>query len=126
MNATAVKWHMRLLVVTAVALPGLVSAQSVQPEVSPVPAGQVSSAAVAQPQVTAVEPTVMRPSAVRNVGSATRNLLAAQAQGMHASPLQYSMPIDVAAKVYERYLNSFTHEIPEHLGSALNEVRTQN
>ena len=70
--------------------------------------------------------SVLRASAVRNVGASTRHLLAAQAQGLQASPLQYSMPIDVANKVYERYLNSFTHEIPEHLGSALNEVRTQN
>lgn len=59
------------------------------------------------------------------VGVSTRRLLALQASGQHASPLQYSMPIDVASKVYARYLESFSHPIPEHLNSALDDVRTR-
>lgn len=54
-----------------------------------------------------------------DVGAATRSLLAQQAQGAQASATQHSMPGPVAQQVYQRYVKSFAHPIPEHLGSAL-------
>ena len=59
------------------------------------------------------------PMPVRQVGEATRSLLQLQAAGTHASSQSYPMTGAVAAKVYERYVNSFAHPIPEQLASAI-------
>lgn len=56
------------------------------------------------------------------VGDATRNLLQRQAQGDSASAQQYALSGVVAQKVYERYVNSFKHPIPEHSSSAIAKV----
>lgn len=53
------------------------------------------------------------------VGQATRQLLEMQARGTRASDRQYPMPVAVAEKVYQRYVDSFSHPIPEKLGSAM-------
>lgn len=86
-------------------------------------AGGLTSAVQAQevPRVQAqpAQPptTVLLPAL--KVGEATRKLLDIQAQGVAASPLQYAMPVAVAQKVYQRYVDSFAHPIPEKLGSTL-------
>lgn len=53
------------------------------------------------------------------VGEATHRLLALQASGVAASDKQYPMPVAVAEKVYQRYVDSFSHPIAEKTGSAL-------
>lgn len=64
---------------------------------------------------------VVRP--VQPVGQATQTLLHLQREGQMASPLSYSMPHAVASKVYERYVNSFAHPIPERLDSIMESER---
>lgn len=66
---------------------------------------------------TAVETPVRQP--LRAPGAATRQLLQAQAQGDSASAHQYPMSGVVAQKTYERYVNSFTHPIPEQSASTI-------
>lgn len=68
---------------------------------------------------TAPQPVVLSPPQAREMGSATRSLLQRQAQGAEASTQQYTMSGAVAQKVYERYVNSFKHPIPEHSASAI-------
>ena len=48
------------------------------------------------------------------MGDATSNLLALQAQGQYASRNAYPVTSDVAQRTYQRYLESFTHKIPEN------------
>lgn len=57
-------------------------------------------------------------------GTATRSLLQRQAEGAEASAQQYPMPGTIAHKVYERYVNSFSHAIPEHSTSAIAKAKT--
>jgi hypothetical protein len=57
------------------------------------------------------------------VGEATERLLDWQRRGSYASSHTYSMPHAVAAKVYERYVNSFSHPIPERLDSIMQDVK---
>lgn len=87
---------------------GLTSAVQAQE----VPRVQAQPAQPAQPPTTVLLPAL-------KVGEATRKLLEIQAQGVAASPLQYAMPVAVAQKVYQRYVDSFAHPIPEKLGSTL-------
>lgn len=47
-------------------------------------------------------------------GEQTRQWLELQKNGHLASPNQQTLPGPAAARVYERYLNSFTHPIPEY------------
>lgn len=47
-------------------------------------------------------------------GEQTRQWLELQKNGHVASPNQQTLPGPAAARVYERYLNSFTHPIPEY------------
>lgn len=54
-----------------------------------------------------------------HVGDATRSLLRQQAQGVHATTADHPMPGAVAQQVYQRYVKSFSHPIPEQLGSTL-------
>lgn len=49
---------------------------------------------------------------VTDVGKATHNALEQQRSGVNAAPTR-PMLKDVADRTYERYLESFTHPIPE-------------
>lgn len=51
--------------------------------------------------------------AVDERGEATREWLRYQRSGDHASVSERPMPGDVAERVYQRYLQSFSHPIPE-------------
>ena len=56
------------------------------------------------------------------VGEATRHLLEIQASGKHASERQYPIPVDIAERIYQRYIKSFEHPIAEKSGSALDSL----
>ena len=111
----------RLLAATLV-LPGLVSvalAQSsaVSGGVNNASAPKSVAAADAKAAVTQTQvPTAatLTPRASNQVGDATSNLLALQAQGQYASRNAYPVTSDVAQRTYQRYLESFTHKIPEN------------
>jgi len=53
------------------------------------------------------------------LGDATQNLLAWQRGGEIASPTPRPIAGSVASRSYERYVKSFEHPIPEHLGSTV-------
>ncbi|KQU84987.1 hypothetical protein ASC78_06295 [Variovorax sp. Root318D1] len=53
------------------------------------------------------------------LGDATQNLLAWQRSGEIASPTPRPIAGNVASRSYERYVKSFEHPIPEHLGSTV-------
>lgn len=89
-------------------LPGTVAAPA------SAPVGAVVEVPAAAP-APAVKQFVPPPA----VGEITRGLLALQAQGSVASPHSYAMPGAVAQVVYQRYLKSFEHPIPEKSGSTL-------
>ncbi|KGG90357.1 DUF3613 domain-containing protein [Comamonas thiooxydans] len=55
----------------------------------------------------------LTPPASNRVGDATSYLLALQASGQYASRNAYPVTSDVAQRSYQRYLESFTHKIPE-------------
>ena len=111
----------RLLAATLV-LPGLVSvalAQSsaVSGGVSNASAPKSVAAADAKAAVTQTqspEAATLTPRASNQVGDATSNLLALQAQGQYASRNAYPVTSDVAQRTSQRYLESFTHKIPEN------------
>ena len=85
--------------------------RSVAP-VSATPAATVAAqAAVTQSQ--APSNTSLNPPATNRVGDATSYLLALQAGGQYASRNAYPVTSDVAQRTYTRYLESFTHKIPE-------------
>ena len=85
--------------------------RSVAP-VSATPAATVAAqAAVTQSQ--APSNTSLNPPATNRVGDATSYLLALQAGGQYASRNAYPVTSDVAQRTYARYLESFTHKIPE-------------
>ena len=71
-----------------------------------------TKAAVTQTQVPTA--ATLTPRASNQVGDATSNLLALQAQGQYASRNAYPVTSDVAQRTYQRYLESFTHKIPEN------------
>ena len=110
----------RLLAATLV-LPGLVSvalAQSsaVSGGVNNASAPKSVAAADAKAAVTQTQSpaaATLTPRASNQVGDATSNLLALQAQGQYASRNAYPVTSDVAQRTYARYLESFTHKIPE-------------
>lgn len=55
------------------------------------------------------------------VGDATRKLMELQASGVLASEKQYPVSVDVAERIYQRYLESFSHPIAEKSNSTLKE-----
>ncbi|QXZ09116.1 DUF3613 domain-containing protein [Comamonas sp. Y33R10-2] len=59
----------------------------------------------------------LTPPATNRVGDATNYLLKLQADGQHASRNAYPVTSDVAQRSYTRYLESFTHKIPESADS---------
>jgi len=56
-------------------------------------------------------------AAGQGFGSQTRFWLATQASGASSETEARPMPGEAATLVYQRYLNSFTHPIPERFGS---------
>ena len=84
--------------------------QSVAPvSATPAPAAVPALAAVTQ----VPSNTSLNPPATNRVGDATSYLLALQAGGQYASRNAYPVTSDVAQRTYARYLESFTHKIPE-------------
>lgn len=78
------------------------------------PAVEQATAAPAPVQVSApAKPQRMQ------VGDATQRLLALQASGQAASPHSYPVTSDVSQRTYQRYLEGFTHKIPEYSRSTL-------
>ena len=57
------------------------------------------------------------PPAGQGFGSQTRLWLGTQTSGVSAVTDERPMPGEVATLVYQRYLNSFTHPIPERYES---------
>ena len=89
---------------------------SVTGKVTNVSAPQAPTAASAQAAVTqtpAPTQATLKPPATNRVGDATNYLLALQASGQYASRNNYPVTSDVAQRTYQRYLESFTHKIPE-------------
>ena len=78
---------------------------------TPAPAAAPASAAVTQ--TPAPTQATLKPPATNRVGDATNYLLALQASGQYASRNNYPVTSDVAQRTYQRYLESFTHKIPE-------------
>ena len=79
-------------------------------------AAAATPAAAAQAAVTqtpAPGNASLTPPASNRVGDATSYLLALQASGQYASRNAYPVTSDVAQRSYQRYLESFTHKIPE-------------
>lgn len=74
-------------------------------------AATTAQAAVTQTQAPS-QPT-LTPPATNRVGDAASYLLALQASGQYASRNSYPVTSDVAHRTYQRYLESFTHKIPE-------------
>ena len=82
--------------------------------VSATPAPAAAPTAAAQSAVTqSPSNTSLNPPATNRVGDATNYLLALQAGGQYASRNSYPVTSDVAQRTYARYLESFTHKIPE-------------
>jgi len=75
----------------------------------------VASAAPADAVATPVAATA--PVAGQGFGSQTRLWLATQTDGTYAVTDERPMPGEVATLVYQRYLKSFTHPIPERYES---------
>ena len=87
--------------------------RSVAP-VSATPAPAAAPTTAAQSAVTqSPSNTSLNPPATSRVGDATNYLLALQASGQYASRNSYPVTSDVAQRTYTRYLESFTHKIPE-------------
>ena len=113
------------VLVGATVMMGLIAAagaQSGTPSAAPAATGKVtnvSAGAATNPAQAAVMQTpapaqaTLTPPATNRVGDATSYLLALQASGQYASRNSYPMTSDVALRTYQRYLESFTHKIPE-------------
>ena len=102
------------MIVAACTLP---FAALAQPDTSAAstPASAPPAAATAAP---AAEPAaVSAPVAGQGFGSQTRFWLATQTSGVSSVTDERPMPGEVATLVYQRYLNSFTHPIPERYES---------
>lgn len=77
-------------------------------------ASAVSAAAkAAVTQAPAPSNASLTPVATNRGGDATTHLLRLQAEGQYASRNAYPVTSDVAQRTYQRYLESFTHKIPE-------------
>lgn len=84
------------------------------------------TAPAANPSTTSnAQQPVASAAAVQNkraqVGDATRKLMELQASGVLASEKSYPVSVDVAERIYQRYLESFSHPIAEKLDSTLKE-----
>ncbi len=98
------------MIVAACTLPFAALAQPDSSTAASAPAAPSSDAApVATP--------VAAPVAGQGFGSQTRLWLATQTDGTYAVSDERPMPGEVATLVYQRYLKSFTHPIPERYES---------
>ncbi|MGO4399604.1 DUF3613 domain-containing protein [Achromobacter sp. PAB15] len=80
----------------------------------PQPAAQSAQSAQAAPAAAATQTASSAPAVEENFGDVTRALLAAQADGRRAGgALPILGPVSTAA--WNRYLDSFSHPIPEYL-----------
>lgn len=80
---------------------------------------QAVAAAPSAPSAPSAADTTQPLAAPRQVGDATRELLARQASGVSASSLPRPIAGDVADRSYQRYLKSFEHPIPDRLTSTV-------
>jgi len=78
-------------------------------------AATAAAAPAAQPEATPV--AAAAPVAGEGFASQTRLWLATQTSGTYAVTDERPMPGEVATLVYQRYLKSFTHPIPERYES---------
>jgi hypothetical protein len=76
-------------------------------------APQPAEAKEAQAEVEEFDPPPLR------MGDATQSLLSRQRSGEIASRTPRPIAGSVASRSYERYIKSFEHPIPEHLGSTV-------
>lgn len=74
----------------------------------------VPTVAAAVTQTPAPVQATLTPPATNRVGDSTNYLLALQSSGQYASRNSYPITSDVAQRTYQRYLESFTHKIPEN------------
>lgn len=72
-----------------------------------------AAAKAAVTQTPAPSNASLTPVATNRGGDATTHLLKLQAEGQYASRNAYPVTSDVAQRTYQRYLESFTHKIPE-------------
>lgn len=98
------------MIVAACTLPFAVLAQPESPAAA-APAAAPADAAAAAPA------PVAAPVAGQGLGSQTRFWLATQASGVSSVTEERPMPGEAATLVYQRYLTSFTHPIPERYES---------
>ena len=89
------------------------SAAQAAPATSAAPAGASAAARAAVTQTSAPSNASLTPPATNRVGDSTNYLLALQASGQYASRNAHPVTSDVAQRTYQRYLESFTHKIPE-------------
>lgn len=88
------------------------STAALPPSTSPFPAEAVPA------------PAAPRAPAHRQIGDATHALVRMQAEGTYAAPAR-PMPGDQAARAYQRYLDSFSHPIPERFDANLKQSQQQ-
>ena len=79
--------------------------------------GQVVQTAPGVQAVQAQARPAVAPKTSPRVGDATTHLLALQASGQAASRNSHPVTSDVAQRTYQRYLESFTHKIPQETDS---------
>lgn len=90
----------------------------VRPAPAPAPAPAPSHAALAAATSRAPAPRATPPAAPAQIGDTTRALLQLQASGSQAGA-RLPMLGDQASLSYARYLQSFTHPIPEFLDTSV-------
>ncbi len=88
----------------------MILAASLLPFAALAQTGDAADTAAANGQVPAPPPGL-------GFGSQSRAWLAIQTSGEYAVTDERPMPGEVATLIYQRYLTSFTHPIPEHFGS---------
>ena len=92
------------------------AAQAVPPAPQPAEAQKVQEAREVEAEAEAEEFESPPPLLM---GDATQSLLAWQRSGEIASRTPRPIAGSVASRSYERYIKSFEHPIPEHLGSTV-------
>lgn len=98
--------------VTNMSAPKSVAPVSVTPTQAPTSTAAARAAVTQSPSNSS-----LNPPATNRVGDATNYLLKLQADGQYASLNAYPVTSDVAQRSYTRYLESFTHKIPESAAS---------
>lgn len=104
------------MIVAACTLPFAALAQP-DSTASSTPAPAPSDIAASAPAAAPVATPVAAPAQGQGFGSQTRFWLATQTSGVSAVTDERPMPGEAATLVYQRYLASFTHPIPERYES---------